>query len=181
MALVYIVANAPWGPVRLKTAGSMAELLKHATMAPAYVEDVGDRDPAAVVEAAWSLLPQADASGWIAERLDKASGIVAQAVSCVPARAAAYEHVIASPEPSVSHGGPVPAAKVRRRLGVEVDAKAIRAGLGMSQPEFAKAFGIPLATLRDWEQERSIPDEVGRSLLLVIEHNPGVVKEALAG
>jgi putative transcriptional regulator len=28
----------------------------------------------------------------------------------------------------------------------------------MTQAEFAEAFQLPLSTLRDWEQHRSIPD-----------------------
>ncbi|MBL7589999.1 helix-turn-helix domain-containing protein, partial [Escherichia coli] len=34
-----------------------------------------------------------------------------------------------------------------------------RTGLGMSQSEFASRFRVPVGTLRDWEQARSIaPD-----------------------
>src|SRR3954451_17753797 len=38
-----------------------------------------------------------------------------------------------------------------------IDVKAIRGKLGMSQPEFARAFSLNLASLRDWEQQRRVP------------------------
>jgi DNA-binding transcriptional regulator YiaG len=44
-----------------------------------------------------------------------------------------------------------------RHGAVDLDVRSIRAGLGLSPPGFAKAFGIPMATLRDWEQGRNVP------------------------
>lgn len=51
-------------------------------------------------------------------------------------------------------------------------AKRVRWKLGLSQPEFAERYGIPLGTLRDWEQHRSEPDQAARSYLQVIEAEP---------
>ena len=39
----------------------------------------------------------------------------------------------------------------------------------MTQTEFAEAFHLPIATLRDWEQRRSTPAAPARALLLAIE------------
>jgi putative transcriptional regulator len=36
--------------------------------------------------------------------------------------------------------------------------KVLRQRLGMTQAQFAEAFHLPITTLRDWEQHRSIPD-----------------------
>ena len=58
-------------------------------------------------------------------------------------------------------------------------ARRVRHKLGLSQPEFAKRFGIPLGTLRDWEQHRCEPDQATRSYLAVIAANPNAVREAL--
>ncbi len=69
--------------------------------------------------------------------------------------------------------------RARRRQGAEVDARAIRVGLGMSQTVFAKAFGIPLATLRDWER-RNRPEGAARVLLMTIDCRPDAVREAVA-
>ena len=61
-----------------------------------------------------------------------------------------------------------------------VDVKAIRAGLGLSQQDFALRFGFSLAAVRDWEQRRRQPDPAARVLLTVIAHEPAAVDQALA-
>lgn len=50
--------------------------------------------------------------------------------------------------------------------------KALRRALGLTQPEFAKRYGLPLATVRNWEQRRRMPDEAGMALLKVIAADP---------
>ena len=61
----------------------------------------------------------------------------------------------------------------------EVNVKAIRAGLGMSQQEFAGRFGFSVNTLRHWEQGTRVPDGSARAYLLVIQRAPKAVQEAL--
>lgn len=63
----------------------------------------------------------------------------------------------------------------------EVDLKTIRNRLGLTQEEFAVRFGLPLANVRNWEQNRVTPDDAARTLLAVIAHHPGVVEETVAG
>ena len=58
--------------------------------------------------------------------------------------------------------------------------KVLRQRLGMTQAEFARAFHLPITTLRDWEQHRSTPDAPARVLLLAIERDPGVMRRLLA-
>jgi putative transcriptional regulator len=58
--------------------------------------------------------------------------------------------------------------------------KRTRWKLGLSQTEFAKAFGIPVGTLRDWEQHRRAPDLAARSYLQVIANEPEAVRRALS-
>jgi len=60
-----------------------------------------------------------------------------------------------------------------------IDVRKLRLDLGMSQPKFAENFGFNLATLRAWEQGRYRPDGAARVLLMVISHNPDVVKSVL--
>ena len=67
-------------------------------------------------------------------------------------------------------------AKMRRVSRV----KALRQRLGMTQSEFARAFHLPITTLRDWEQRRSIPDAPARALLLAIERDPEIMRRLLA-
>ena len=50
----------------------------------------------------------------------------------------------------------------------------------MTQAEFAQAFHLPITTLRDWEQRRSIPDAPARALLLAIERDPEAMKKLLS-
>ena len=62
----------------------------------------------------------------------------------------------------------------------DVDVKAIRTKLGLSQEAFAFRFGFSPAAVRDWEQGRRQPEQAARVLLLVIAHNPDAVDKALA-
>jgi putative transcriptional regulator len=50
----------------------------------------------------------------------------------------------------------------------------------MTRAEFAEAFRLPIGTLLDWEQHRSMPDAPARALLLAIERDPEVMRELLA-
>ena len=58
--------------------------------------------------------------------------------------------------------------------------RAIRTKLRMTQEAFAKAIGVPLATVRNWEQSRTSMDPAVRSLLLVVEREPVAALRALA-
>ena len=57
--------------------------------------------------------------------------------------------------------------------------RIIRMSIGMTQEEFAEAFGLSLPTLRDWEQGRFEPDQAAKTLLRVVAKNPEAVKAAL--
>lgn len=61
----------------------------------------------------------------------------------------------------------------------KVDAKKLRKKLGLSQMEFTLRFGIPAATLRNWEQGRREPDLSTRILLAIIDRHPEIVDEVL--
>lgn len=61
------------------------------------------------------------------------------------------------------------------------DVRAIRMQLGMTQEVFAKAIGVPVATVRNWEQSRTSMDPAVRSLLRVVEREPDAALRALAG
>lgn len=71
-------------------------------------------------------------------------------------------------------------ASYRVHVPQDIDVKAIRKKLGLSQGEFAAQFGIPAATLRDWEQRRRKPEGPARVLLMVIAEEPKAVARALA-
>lgn len=60
------------------------------------------------------------------------------------------------------------------------DVRAIRDQLGVTQEEFALLFGVSVATLRNWEQGRRVPDGPARALLRVAVVNPRAVVTALS-
>ena len=70
-------------------------------------------------------------------------------------------------------------ATYRVYVPADIDVKAIRKRLGMTQQRFADAFAFPIQTLRDWEQGRSRPDSSARAYLMVIARAPAAVQEAL--
>ena len=59
------------------------------------------------------------------------------------------------------------------------DIKAIRAKVGMTQPAFARAFQLEVATLRDWEQGRRQPDRSAQVLLALIDREPETIRRIL--
>lgn len=88
------------------------------------------------------------------------------------------QDLIASLEEAVSHArGTTAAARVHH---IEVpDARAIREQLQMSQTEFARAYRIPLPTLKGWEQGRRQPDATAAAYLSVIARMPDEARAAL--
>lgn len=60
-----------------------------------------------------------------------------------------------------------------------LDVKAIRAKVGMSQSEFASAFGISVSTLRHWERGDRTPQGPALVLLNVVAKEPKAVLKAL--
>ena len=61
-----------------------------------------------------------------------------------------------------------------------LDVKNIRANIGMSQSEFASAFGISVSTLRHWERGDRKPQGPALVLLNVVKKNPKLVIDALS-
>lgn len=70
--------------------------------------------------------------------------------------------------------------KVHRILVPEIDVRAARKKLGLSQDRFAEVFKISPSTLRKWEQGARRPHGPARVLLTVIDKEPEAVKRALA-
>jgi putative transcriptional regulator len=83
---------------------------------------------------------------------------------------------VAQSDPDAQPLAPEQLSKMRRVSRVKV----LRQRLEMTQAEFAEAFHLPITTLRDWEQRRSMPDAPARALLLAIERDPGVMRRLLA-
>ncbi|AWC22926.1 helix-turn-helix domain-containing protein [Aminobacter sp. P9b] len=59
-----------------------------------------------------------------------------------------------------------------RALDASAKLKLTRGLLEMSQGEFAALLGIPVTTLQNWEQRRTEPDAVARTLIDLIYDDP---------
>jgi putative transcriptional regulator len=55
----------------------------------------------------------------------------------------------------------------------------IRKRLGMSQRQFAAAIHVPVATLQNWEQGRTLMDPSARALMLILAREPKAALRAL--
>jgi putative transcriptional regulator len=53
--------------------------------------------------------------------------------------------------------------------------------MNLTQEQFAARFGLPLGTVRDWEQGAHRPDRAAQVLLTVIARDPDAVVRALRG
>ena len=65
-------------------------------------------------------------------------------------------------------------------IPAEVDVKAIRTRLGLSQAEFARRYAVSPRSLQEWEQGRRHPEGAVRAYLTVIANDPHAVEKALA-
>jgi putative transcriptional regulator len=61
----------------------------------------------------------------------------------------------------------------------DVDVKAIRRALGLSQAAFAAEFCFSIRQIRDWEQNRYRPLNGSRAYLMMIERHPEIVRNML--
>ena len=64
-------------------------------------------------------------------------------------------------------------------LPAEVDVKAIRKRLNMTQASFSDTFGFSLDAVKHWEGGRRTPESSARAFLIVIARNPKAVISAL--
>lgn len=68
--------------------------------------------------------------------------------------------------------------KLPETVVYRISARAVRENLNMSQSEFSRNFGIPLATLRNWEQGRRDMDATAEAYLKAISKFPNEVMSA---
>ena len=57
---------------------------------------------------------------------------------------------------------------------------SVRKQLKKPQPAFSKLLGIPVATLRDWEQGRKQPDSAAVTLIKVAQKHPEALEDITA-
>jgi putative transcriptional regulator len=80
----------------------------------------------------------------------------------------------------IHQGKRKPARTHKVLVPAEIDVKAVRNKLGMTQKDFAETFGFGLDTIKSWESGRREPERPARILLRIIERNPKAVLEATA-
>ena len=71
--------------------------------------------------------------------------------------------------------------KVTRVVRDEIDVKAIRQRLDLTQEQFAIHYGLELDAVRNWEHGRRKPDTAAQSYLRAISNDPAGVEAALWG
>lgn len=77
---------------------------------------------------------------------------------------------------AIASGRAEPAAL---HLPNQVDVKAIRRNLKLSQARFAEEYGFSLVQIRDWEQGRSRPMGALRAYLTIIARSPEGIRALL--
>jgi putative transcriptional regulator len=75
-------------------------------------------------------------------------------------------------------------ARIRQRLirgqfDSGDDILALRRFVGLSQTRFARALGISVQTLRNWEQGRRHPEGPALALLRIAARHPRIIRENL--
>ena len=58
--------------------------------------------------------------------------------------------------------------------------RAVRVRLKLTQEAFSDLLGVPLGTLRNWEQGHRSPGGAARALLRIAAKHPALVRKALA-
>jgi putative transcriptional regulator len=59
------------------------------------------------------------------------------------------------------------------------DIAALRTFVGLTQTDFARAIGISVHTLRNWEQGRRQPEGPAIALLRIAARYPRIIRESL--
>lgn len=66
-----------------------------------------------------------------------------------------------------------------RTVRFAFDVKGLRKKLKLTQKEFSSSYHINLETLKNWEQDKRVPDLTSISFLTCIERNPVFIKHLL--
>lgn len=74
-----------------------------------------------------------------------------------------------------------PQSELKKTVVYQVKPKEIRERLHMSQSKFSQAFGIPLGTLRNWEQGTRKIDSSSMAYLRTIMLHPQAAMDAQLG
>jgi DNA-binding transcriptional regulator YiaG len=68
---------------------------------------------------------------------------------------------------------------MKGRFEAGEDIAALRSFVGLTQEQFARAVGISVHTLRNWEQGRRKPEGPAIALLRIAARHPRIIRESL--
>ena len=94
-----------------------------------------------------------------------------------------YENIKASLEEVLAYekGNPSPGTFSRKRSLPEVDVKAERESLAMTQKSFAAVIGVSTRTVEAWESGRSTPSPTAKNLMYLISQDHSLVERLIEG
>ena len=81
------------------------------------------------------------------------------------------------PQPAAE---PVVAAATPLRTADATYARRVRSQTRLTQAEFAARIGVPIETVRNWEQGKRTPRGPARALLKLLDHAPDVAFSVLS-
>jgi putative transcriptional regulator len=91
------------------------------------------------------------------------------------------DELIRSMAQALAHAGGKRTRTRAHKVAIKpADVQKARKKLGLSQDEFAEAFGVSASTLRKWEQGQRAPTGAAKTLLKIVEREPRAVIRALS-
>lgn len=87
----------------------------------------------------------------------------------------AFDRIAAGLRDAIADMRGEPGHVVKVTTIVPVHVKGVREKTGLSQEEFSRTFGVPLATCRQWEQGQRAPTGAAHLLFHVIDRHPKTV------
>jgi putative transcriptional regulator len=118
------------------------------------------------------------ADGRIVELRDGREFPLAPAMPFVPARTSAAP-ATTTVAPATTTVAPA-TTRVTPEMAASPVVRDLRRRARLTQHEFAARLGVPVETIRNWEQGKRMPRGPARALLAVIAHAPETVFAALA-
>jgi putative transcriptional regulator len=91
----------------------------------------------------------------------------------------AFERIMTGLNEALAHARGDEVPELRLHVPKTIDVAAIRRRTGLSQAAFSARIGVPVSTLRNWEQGRRMPEGPARVLLAMLDRNPRVVEQTL--
>lgn len=90
-----------------------------------------------------------------------------------------FKKIMTGLEEALAHARGDELPNIRLHVPERIDVSRIRKRTGLSQAVFSVRIGVPVATLRNWEQGRRSPEGPARVLLAMLARNPRIVEETL--